>query len=94
MLSGKQRRYLRSLAVSLKPVVRIGKEGLNANVIASCMTSLEAHELVKVSVLKNCEDPFKAIAFDLAATTNSEIVQMIGKVVVLYKQSKKKVISL
>lgn len=92
MLSGKQKRYLRSLAVNLNAIIQIGKEGLGANLIETVDLALEAHELVKISVLKNCDDNIKEIALDLAGATNSEIVQLIGKTIVLFRRSKKKVI--
>lgn len=94
MLSGKQKRHLRSLANNLNSTVQVGKEGISANLVDSADKSLEAHELIKVNVLKNCEDPFKEIAFDLAGTTNSEIVQTVGRTIVLYRKSKKRLIEL
>ncbi|NBK97785.1 MAG: ribosome assembly RNA-binding protein YhbY [Erysipelotrichia bacterium] len=94
MLTGKEKRYLRSLAATRKAVVIVGKEGISANLIQSLHDALEAHELVKISVLKNCDDDLKELAFDLAAATNSEIVQSIGRVFVLYKRSKKNLLGL
>lgn len=94
MLSGKQKRYLRSLAVNRNAIVQIGKDGLSANLIDTLHLALEAHELVKISVLKSCDEDIRAMAFDLAAATNSEVVQLIGRVIVLYRKSKKRVIEL
>lgn len=94
MLSGKQKRYLRSLAVNTKAVVIVGKEGLSANLVEGLDKALEARELVKISILKTCDDPINEIAFDLAAATNSEIVQKLGKTIVLFRRSEKKVIEL
>ena len=89
MLTGKQKRYLRSQASTMKAVVIIGKEGISRNLITTLNDALNAHELVKVSMLKNCDDNFKEVVFDLAAATNSETVQSIGRTFVLYKKSKK-----
>lgn len=92
MLSGKQKRYLRSLAVTMPAIIQVGKDGLSANLIETVHLALQAHELVKISVLKNCVEDGKAIALDLAGATNSDIVQIIGRTIVLYRRSKKKVI--
>lgn len=94
MLSGKQKRHLRSLAVTMQSYVQIGKDGLSENVIETVHVALEAHELVKISVLKNCDDNFKELAFDLASATSSEIVQLIGRTIVLFRRSKKRIIEL
>lgn len=94
MLTGKEKRYLRSIAATRKAIVIVGKEGISANLIKSLHDALEAHELVKVSMLKTCEEPLKEVAFDLAAATNSEIVQTIGRTFVLYKRSKKNLMEL
>ncbi len=88
MLTGKQKRYLRSLAVNEKAIFQIGKEGLNSNLYNSVKEALKARELVKVSVLKTCETDMNEIKIDLCANTGSELVQVIGKTLVLYKQSK------
>jgi len=88
MLTGKQKRYLRSLAVNEKAIFQIGKEGLNSNLYNSVKEALKARELVKISVLKTCETDMNEIKIDLCANTGSELVQVIGKTLVLYKQSK------
>ncbi len=94
MLNGKQKRYLRSQAATMKAVVIIGKEGISRNLIATLNDALNAHELVKVSMLKNCEENFKEVVFDLAAATNAETIQTIGRTFVLYKKSKKNIYEL
>lgn len=94
MLTGKQKRYLRSLAVHEKALVQIGKEGLTDNVIKSCKEILKAKELLKVNILKSCEQELNELLIDLLANTNAELVQTIGKNIVLYKQSKEKIIKL
>ncbi|MBR0418544.1 MAG: ribosome assembly RNA-binding protein YhbY [Erysipelotrichaceae bacterium] len=88
MLSGKQKRYLRSLAVNEKAIFQIGKDGLNDNLYKSLREALLARELVKVSVLKTCENDMNEIAVELCANTGAELVQTIGKTLVLYKRSK------
>ena len=56
--------------------------------------ALEAHELIKVSVLKNCSSNIKEIAYDIASYTNSELIQVIGRNIVFYRKSKKQLIQL
>lgn len=94
MLNGKQKRYLRSLAVNEKAIFQIGKDGLNENMYKSIKEALKARELVKISILKTCELELHEIAVELCANTNAELVQIIGKTIVLYKQSKERKIIL
>lgn len=89
MLNSKQKVKLRSLAMTLKPIFQVGKEGVSNNLIEGLNNALEAHELIKISVLKNCTSNINEIVYDIASATNSEIVQIIGRNVVLYKKSKK-----
>ena len=94
MLTGKQKRYLRSLAVNEKAIFQIGKDGLNEHLFTSLKEALKARELVKVSVLKTCETDMNEILIDLCAKTGAEPVQRIGKTLVLYKPSRDRIISL
>ncbi|MBO7698907.1 MAG: ribosome assembly RNA-binding protein YhbY [Erysipelotrichaceae bacterium] len=94
MLSGKQKRYLRSLAVKEKAIFQIGKDGLNDNLYKSVKEALKARELVKLSILKTCELDTNEVVIDLCANTNAELVQIIGRTIVLYKQSKERKIAL
>ena len=94
MLSGKQKRYLRSLAVNEKAICQIGKDGLDENLYKAVRENLKARELVKVSVLKSCELEMNEIAVELCANTGAELVQKIGRTLVLYKQSKDRLILL
>jgi len=94
MLNSKQKVKLRSLAMTLRPIFQVGKEGISNNLIIGLNDALEAHELIKISVLKNCTSNINEIAFDVASNTNSEIVQIIGRNVVLYRKSKKQLIVL
>lgn len=94
MLTGKQKRYLRSLANTLKPTIIVGKDGLTYNILNSLKDDLKAHELVKVTILKTCEASVNEIAIEMAAFSSCEVVQLIGRVIVLYKKSKKHLIQL
>ena len=93
-LKSKQVAKLKSLAHHLNPVFQIGKDGLSDNLFKGLNDALEAHELIKISVLKNCSTPINEAAFDIASNTNSEIVQIIGRNIVLYRKSKKQLIEL
>lgn len=88
MLTGKQKRFLRAKANRLKPLFQVGKIGVNDNMVVQITEALEKHEIMKVSILQNCEDPKEVVAEQLAEGTNSEVVQIIGKNIVLYKESK------
>lgn len=94
MLTTKQKVKLRSLAMELRPIFQVGKEGLSDNLIKGLNDALEAHELIKISVLKNCTSNIKEVAFDIASRTNSELIQVIGRNIVFYRKSKKQIIQL
>lgn len=94
MLTGKQKRYLRSLAVNEKAAFQVGKDGLSYNLYNSLNEFLDVHELVKISILKSYPNDIREAALDLCANTNSELVQTIGRVIVLYRATKEKVIDL
>ena len=86
MLNPKQRAYLRSLAHPLKACVQLGKDGLSENLRTDVLHYLNKHELMKVSILQNCPQTKEEVA-DAFANSDIEVVQIIGKTVVLYKQS-------
>ena len=87
-MNSKQRAYLKSLAMTMDPILQIGKSGLTPEVTASVDEALAARELIKVSVLQNClEDP-KEMAQVIAERTHAQVVQVIGKKIVLYREGK------
>jgi RNA-binding protein len=88
MLKGKQKRYLRAMAHHLNPIFQVGKGGVNENMIKQIAEALEVRELLKVSVLQNCEEDKNVVAKELADGTKAELVQLIGSTIVLYKESK------
>ena len=94
MLNGKQKRYLRALAVNENAVFQIGKDGLSENIYQSVREALKTRERIKISVLKTCETDMNEIAVELCAATGAELVQKIGKTIVLYKRSKERKIIL
>ncbi len=87
-MNSKQRAYLKSLAMNTDTILNIGKASLTPELTASVDEALEARELVKLSVLKNCQDDPRKIAAMLAERTRSQVVQVIGKKIVLYRESK------
>lgn len=87
-MTTKQRAYLKGLAMNLDPVFQIGKSSVTPELTAAVAEALEARELIKLSILKNCLDDGRAIAEVLAERTHAEVVQVIGKKIVLYKQAK------
>lgn len=93
-MTSKQRAYLKGLASNLDPIFNIGKASLTPEVIEAVREAIDKRELIKVSVLKNCDDDPREIAFVLAERTRSQVVQVIGKKIVLYKRAKKPVIEL
>lgn len=94
MLTVKQKVKLRSLAMNLRPIYQIGKDGITDNLIEGLSLALEAHELIKISVLKTVSDPLKQVALDITSATHSELIQIIGRQIVLYRKSKKQLIKI
>ena len=89
-MTSKQRAYLRSMAHSLEPIFQIGNSSLTPELTKAVSEALEARELIKLSVLKNCFDEPHELANVLAERTKSEVVQVVGKKITLYKESKNK----
>ena len=82
-MTSKQRSYLMKLASSIDPIFQIGKSSVTPELVA-----LEARELIKLHVLKNCFEDGRALANQLAETTYAEVVQVIGKKIVLYREAR------
>lgn len=87
-MTSKQRAYLKSLAMKIDPVFRVGKDSISPELIEGIREAVDARELIKIAVLQNCMDDPKELAQILAERTRSEVVQVIGKKIVLYKESK------
>jgi RNA-binding protein len=85
MLTGKQRRHLRALAHPLHPIVQVGKGGLDDGLVAAVDQALADHELIKVKVGEHAEASKADVAEQLAQRTNSEVAQIIGNIVLLYR---------
>lgn len=89
-MTSKERAALRSEAHHLEPIINVGKESLTPEVTAAIDEALEARELIKIGVLKNCFDDPREIADTVASRTKSEVVQVMGKKITLYRYNKKK----
>lgn len=87
-MTTKQRAYLKSLAMNIDPIYQVGKSSLTPEITKGLDEALEKRELIKVTVLNNCMDDPREIAEVVAARTRSEVVQVIGKKIVLYRESK------
>lgn len=87
-MTSKQRAYLKGIAMTTEPIFQIGKSSLTPELTSAILEALDARELIKITVLKNCLDDGRSIAEVLAERTHSEVVQVIGKKIVLYKQAK------
>ena len=85
-MTSKQRAYLKSLAMKIDPIYNIGS--ISPELVQGVRDALEARELIKIGVLQNCMDDPKELANVLAERTRSQVVQVIGKKIVLYKESK------
>lgn len=95
MLTGKQRSYLRGIANTIPSILQVGRDGIIKNLVKQADDALEARELVKGNVLKNCDLEAREACEQLAETLQAEIVQVIGNRFVLYRESKEsKVIEL
>lgn len=87
-MTSKQRAYLKGLAMDLDSTFQIGKASLTPEFVETIAEGFNKRELLKISVLKNCADDPRAIAEMLAGRTHSQVVQVIGKKIVLYKENK------
>lgn len=87
MLTTKQRKFLRAQAHPLNAILQVGKLGVSPALLEQVSLALEANELIKISILQNCDQDRHEVAEQLAAGTGADLVQLIGKVVVLYRTS-------
>jgi RNA-binding protein len=85
VLTGKQRRHLRSLGHALKAIVQIGKSGIDDGVVAAVDQALADHELVKIKVGESADVDRHEAAETLAGRTHSEVAQVLGYTVLLYR---------
>ncbi len=90
MLTSKQRAQLRSLAANQDVIMQVGKSGVTEAMAKTVSDALEARELIKMRVLENSGEEVRDVAEQLAAATDSEVVAVIGKCLILYRESENK----
>ena len=92
MLTQKQKRQLKSIAMTENALYQIGKNEISDNAIDMLDKALTARELVKISVLNTVVSPIRELALDLAGALKAEVVQIIGHMIVLYRKNPNKTI--
>lgn len=90
MLNNNQKKQLKGIASTLKQKYQIGKNEISDTVVAMLNNAITAHELIKIDVMKTVEQPIMELALDLSAKLNADIVQVIGRVIVLFRRNKEK----
>ena len=88
MITSKQRSHLKGLANSIDPIFQLGKSGISENFVKQIDDALEAREIVKVNVLKNCSLDPTEVANEIADKLKAEYVQSIGRKFVIYRESR------
>ena len=89
-LSNAQKKFLRKLGHSLSPVVYIGKEGLSETVVAAIDEALDFHELLKIKIVNTDKISKHEAADQIPEVTRSQLVQLIGKTLLIYRRNNKK----
>lgn len=89
-LRGKQKRFLRAQANHLQPIFAVGKEGLTQNWVDQLDGALDRRELIKVNILQNSDVTPKEVQHFIESQTEIQVVQIIGRVLVLFKVSANK----
>lgn len=84
-LSSRQLRYLRGLGHHLRPLVMLGREGVTDNLIKAVNEVLKGHELVKIKIGKGCLSDRREAATVIAAKTDAEIVQVLGRTFLIFR---------
>ncbi len=88
MLTSKQRAYLRSMANSYEVILYIGKGGLNDAITKQADEALEKRELIKGGLLESAPISVREAADSIAAAVGADVVQVIGRKFILYRESK------
>lgn len=88
MINSKQRAYLKSLSHDTKPLIQVGKSGVTEGLISQIDASLESHELIKITFLQNSPVEAREVADEIIEATGAEFVNLIGKKLTIYRESK------
>lgn len=89
-MTSKERAELKTQAMKIDSIFQIGKSSLTPQLVDAIKDALKARELIKISVLKNCLDDPKELATVVSERTGSQVVQVIGKKIILYKKNMEK----
>lgn len=87
-LSADRKKHLRALGHPLKPVVTVASKGLSDPVLAEIERALEDHELIKVSVRADDRSLRRALTEAICDRTGAELVQAIGKVILIHRAAR------
>lgn len=90
MLTNSQKKQLRTISLNLKIKYQVGKNGITPQVVDLFDKALTAHELVKIEILKSLDKDIMEVALDLSSDLHAEVVQIIGRWLILYRKNKKK----
>ncbi|MBC1331386.1 ribosome assembly RNA-binding protein YhbY [Listeria booriae] len=90
MLTNVQKRFLRKEAHDIDAIFQVGKGGVSPNLVKQVAEALEVRELIKISILQNCDEPKEEVAEMISSRSGSELVQIIGRTIILYKESRNK----
>ena len=90
MLTGKQKRFLRHEAHHLNAIFKL-ERWLHENQIIGIDEALESRELIKVKILESCQQDKNEIAQELSLKTDAEVVQILGRTIILYRESEKEI---
>ena len=88
MLTSDEKRQLKAIASTLDTKYQVGKNEISDTVVAMLDKALTARELIKIDVMKSVAVPIMELALDLSSRLKAEIVQVVGRVIVLYRFSK------
>lgn len=88
-MTSKDRAYLRGIANSMDAIFQVGKAGITDNLIKQIDDALEARELIKITVLETAPEFANETSEKLAQSTNSTVVQVVGKKITLYRKNEK-----
>jgi RNA-binding protein len=88
-MTTKQRAALRSMANTMQPILHVGKDGINDNMVKQAWDALEARELIKATVLQNAPITAREACEELCERVHAEPVQVIGSKFVIYRKARK-----
>lgn len=89
-ITSKRRAYLKKNAMDMKAIIRVGKDGISDNLSKSLLDALTAREVVKVKMLQNSELEIREVAEDLAKKTGADLINIVGKTILFFKENKEK----